>query len=127
MPNHILSSTLKSGHTLNSCETKLIPISCASLGLCKCNFLPCISIVPLSGITIPVRIFTRVLLPAPFSPQIARISPGCNSIEALSKACTPPYRLETALAFSREVATFLVATFFCLFKLILFFLQSGVY
>lgn len=36
-------------------------------------------------------IFIRVDLPAPFSPTIARISPGCRSTEMSSSTVTEPY------------------------------------
>ena len=38
--------------------------------------LPCNLIVPLSEVITPVKIFTKVDLPAPFAPRSAWISPG---------------------------------------------------
>ena len=51
--------------------------------------LPSIRISPVSGMTSPARLFISVLLPAPFSPMIARTSPSDRRIETLSSAITP--------------------------------------
>jgi hypothetical protein len=45
--------------------------------------------LPASGCTIPIRILTNVLLPAPFSPQMARISPAASDNDTSCKAFTP--------------------------------------
>src|SRR3989338_1321583 len=50
---------------------------------------------PASGITAPLRILSRVDLPAPFSPTSACTSPGRTSRSTAASACTPPYRLLT--------------------------------
>jgi hypothetical protein len=41
----------------------------------------------------PIKILTSVLLPAPFSPQTARISPGASENDMSCKARTPGYDL----------------------------------
>src|SRR5688500_10739040 len=38
----------------------------------------------------PIKSLTRVLLPAPFSPQMARISPSPRESETPRNACTAP-------------------------------------
>src|SRR5918992_1887060 len=54
---------------------------------------PSSSIVPASGSISPARTFARVDLPAPFSPQRARISPRRTSRETPRTARMPPYDL----------------------------------
>src|SRR3954451_9146219 len=55
---------------------------------------------PESGATAPVRILTRLLLPAPFAPMRAWTSPGPTTSEAFRSAATAPYRFATSLASS---------------------------
>ena len=45
---------------------------------------------PLSGLTAPVRILTRVLLPAPLAPISACTSPGRTASDATVSATTAP-------------------------------------
>src|SRR4029078_8678844 len=52
--------------------------------------------MPRFGRTAPVRILTRVLLPAPLAPIRAWTSPGRTAREALRRAATAPYRLPSA-------------------------------
>ena len=52
--------------------------------------LPRTRIVPRSGWTAPVRILTRVLLPAPLAPMSAWTSPGRTASEADRRAATAP-------------------------------------
>src|SRR5713226_9054493 len=47
---------------------------------------------PESGRRTPVRQLKKVLLPAPFGPMIARISPRWTSKSTLSRAARPPKR-----------------------------------
>ena len=55
------------------------------------------------GGSAPVRILTRVLLPAPLAPSSAWTSPGATRSEASRSAATAPYRLATPVASSRQV------------------------
>src|SRR5580658_8192858 len=89
-PSQILSSTDRSGHRLNSCATMARPRSCACLGVVRFAGAPSIRTAPWSGRYTPVRILTSVLLPAPFSPQMPRISPApMSSDTSLSAAIGP--------------------------------------
>ena len=45
---------------------------------------------PLSGIFWPLSMSKQVLLPAPFGPISARISPAFSAKETPRTACTPP-------------------------------------
>ena len=66
---------------------------------------PRTTIRPVSGVTAPVRILTKVLLPAPLAPISAWTSPGRTDSDAWSSATTAPYVLETSVASSsRSVA-----------------------
>ncbi len=59
-----------------------------------------------SGRTAPVRILTRVLLPAPLAPMSAWTSPGRTASEASFRATTAPYVLAMPVASSsRSVVT----------------------
>src|SRR6202050_5060893 len=89
-PSQILSSTDRSGHRLSSCATMARPRSCACLGVARLAGAPSISTRPWSGRYTPVKILTSVLLPAPFSPQMPRISPApMSSDTSLSAAIGP--------------------------------------
>ena len=59
--------------------TMPIPRLMASVGLVKCTSLPKTFITPSSGGCMPYRIFINVDLPAPFSPQMAWISPSSTA------------------------------------------------
>ena len=59
------------------------------------GFLPAVSSPssltrPLSGMFWPLSMSKQVLLPAPFGPISARISPACSANETPRTACTPP-------------------------------------
>src|SRR4051812_35474171 len=56
---------------------------------------------PASARTAPVRIFTRVDLPAPFAPISAWTSPGRIDSDPLRNAATAPYRFTTPAASRR--------------------------
>src|SRR5918997_5068892 len=60
-------------------------------------------IVPASGGWTPQSTFTIVLLPAPFSPRRAWISPASHENSAPSSATTPPNRLSIPVALSRGI------------------------
>src|SRR5687768_11485305 len=53
---------------------------------------------PASGSRMPMIMRTNVVLPAPFGPRSARISPGATSIETRSTAVTVAKRLVTEVA-----------------------------
>src|SRR5712692_10389941 len=53
---------------------------------------------PASGLWMPARIFTSVLLPAPFSPTNACTSPGNRRKSTPCRACTPPKCLAIPLS-----------------------------
>jgi hypothetical protein len=65
------------------------PSARAAAGSAPTTGRPSNSIVPASGATAPAMIFTSVLLPAPFSPRMAWISPAATSSETPSLAVTP--------------------------------------
>lgn len=67
-----------------------IPAARAIAGPCSVTSWPSIAIAPASGWYTPARIFTRVDLPAPFSPTRACTSPGYSSMDPSSSACTAP-------------------------------------
>src|SRR5215211_430811 len=56
---------------------------------------------PASGGCTPQSTFTIVLLPAPFSPRRAWISPASHENSAPSSATTPPNRLSIPVALRR--------------------------
>src|SRR5215203_4875533 len=70
-----------------------IPRCSASAGEVICTSSPAMRIVPESGWYIPASTFMSVVLPAPFSPRTAWISPGQRSSEMRSLATTGPKRL----------------------------------
>ena len=70
-----------------------MPLAWAWRGSLNERSAPSSRMTPLSGTTRPVSTLTSVLLPAPFSPQIALISPACRSSATLFSACTLPNRL----------------------------------
>src|SRR5918994_1500400 len=59
--------------------------------------------VPASGGWTPQRTLTIVLLPAPFSPRSAWISPASHEKSAPSSATTPPNRLSIPVALRRGI------------------------
>src|SRR5215216_2818465 len=67
-----------------------IPAWRASAGLARRSSRPSSSSRPESGRCTPARIFTRVDLPAPFSPIRAWASPAWSSIDPSSRAWTDP-------------------------------------
>src|SRR6516165_3435284 len=90
----IMFSATDSGCTSLKCWwTMKIPASCASRGERKRRGSPPISTCPSSGRYSPVSTLQRVVLPAPFSPSRAWISPGSTSNATRSFATTPGKRL----------------------------------
>src|ERR1035437_1264513 len=70
----------------------------ASAGEWTVRSRPRTAIWPLSGRIAPVRILTRVLLPAPLAPISAWTSPGRTARDAECRATTAPYVLEMPVA-----------------------------
>src|SRR5947209_10362789 len=66
-----------------------MPRAWACVGERSSTTSPPTFITPASGWWIPARIFTSVLLPAPFSPTSACTSPGNRLKSTPRKACTP--------------------------------------
>src|SRR5438093_1526414 len=60
--------------------------------------------LPASGWSAPLRIFIKVLLPAPFSPMTAWTSPRATSRETLLRARVAPKLLSTPVTRSRGTA-----------------------
>ena len=74
------SNNVRFGQMLSSWWMKATPFSSASLGFGKVRSTPSMVMVPASALWIPVRIFMRVDLPAPFSPIKAWTSPSLRVI-----------------------------------------------
>ncbi len=93
-PSHTLSSTERASATRTSWKTVTMPSACAVLGDFGAGIsAPRSSIAPASGACTPLRIFTIVLLPDPFSPTSAWTSPARNSNDAPRSACVAPKAL----------------------------------
>ena len=88
------SATVRSGKSRGSWWTTAIPSARDWAGPWIRVGTPSSRIVPLSGWWTPARIFTRVLLPAPFSPTSPWISPARMSIETSVRAAVAPKRFE---------------------------------
>jgi hypothetical protein len=73
--------------------TMPMPARMASCGLRSFTSSPLIAMVPSSGGCMPYRIFIRVDLPAPFSPQMACTSPAVTVRLTSELATTPGKRL----------------------------------
>ena len=84
------SATVRSGMIAGSWYTDTMPVRRASAGEWTARSWPRSRIVPPSGLTAPVRILTSVLLPAPFAPISAWISPGRTLSDASRSAVTAP-------------------------------------
>ena len=89
-PAKTFSATVRSGKTVGSWYIATIPSRCASCGLPILWGSPSTRSPPSSGWTTPVRIFTSVDLPAPFSPTSACTAPRSIAKLTPSRACTPP-------------------------------------
>ncbi len=88
----MFSATDRTGTSMKCWWTMLTPRSMASCGLAISTGSPNRRISPASGIARPYRMFMRVVLPAPFSPSRAWISPARTSRSMPSLAVTPGYR-----------------------------------
>ena len=78
---------------MKCCCTMPIPCLIASRGLCGAYAAPFSTIDPESGFSSPYRIFISVVLPAPFSPTTARISPGESERSTAEFASREPNHL----------------------------------
>src|SRR6185295_5542580 len=74
------------------------PRACAALGSAIACTWPSMRTVPASAAWNPIKHFTSVLLPAPFSPSRAWKLPGWKRTQTRSSACTAPKRLERSRA-----------------------------
>jgi len=70
-----------------------MPLAKASEGERSSTGAPSIRMVPLVGCTLPAKIFTSVLLPAPFLPISAWTLPPSKSTETPFSATVPGYSL----------------------------------
>ena len=86
----MFSRTVRSGTSAGSWKTEASPAARAAAGEPTLSGLSARVIVPLSAAMTPVRIFTRVLLPAPLAPSSAWISPGSTTRSAERSAITEP-------------------------------------
>src|SRR5713101_3954143 len=105
------SATSRSGKSIGSCWTTAMPRAWACVGERSSITSPPTFTTPASGLWIPARIFTSVLLPAPFSPTSACTSPGNRRKSTPRKACTPPNCLAIPLSStigSGEFVTFVL-------------------
>ncbi len=107
-PNHTFSSTDRASVTRTSWNTVAMPLRCATAGVRSAGaVLPPSSILPASGAYTPLRIFTSVLLPDPFSPARTCTSPARRSNDAPRSACVRPNALAMSVTDTRRsVASF---------------------
>ena len=94
-PSQILSSTERSGHRLSSCDTMAMPSSWAWRGVATVTACRRPGPFPRPAGRRRSEFSTSVLLPAPFSPQMPRISPASMSSETSLSAAIGPKLLET--------------------------------
>ena len=94
-PSRMFSATVRTGTSMKCWWTMLIPCEMASEGEAMVTGFPPSRISPSSGVTRPYRMFISVVLPAPFSPRSAWISPRRTSRSMWSLATTPGKRLVT--------------------------------
>ena len=88
----MFSATVSTGTSMKCWWTMLMPRAIASDGPVRLTSVPSSRIWPASGRASPYRMFMSVVLPAPFSPSRAWISPGRTSRSIESLATTPGYR-----------------------------------
>jgi len=104
-PSQTLSSTERASATSTSWNTVTTPCSWAARGVRGAPpSIPATSTAPASGACTPLRIFTSVLLPEPFSPTSAWTWPAASSNEALRSACVAPNALDRPLTRTRAPA-----------------------
>ena len=87
--------TSRSGMSAGSWYTGTRPVRRASAGEWTARSWPRTRMRPRSGRTAPVRILTRVDLPAPLAPMSAWTSPGPDRQRGVRSAVTAPYVLTT--------------------------------
>src|ERR1035437_2581168 len=114
-PRTTFSATDSTGTSMKCWWTMLIPRPIASEGPAISTVWPSNRICPSLGRASPYRMFIRVVLPAPFSPRRAWISPRRTSRSMLSLATTPGYRLvipriSSAGAFPRASSSVMVSS-----------------
>ena len=92
-PSAMFSVTVRLGTSMYCWCTMPMPQANASLGERKTTSLLLMKILPSSGVYRPIRMFIRVVLPAPFSPTSASTSPLPTESEMSLHATTPGKRL----------------------------------
>ena len=92
-PRITFSRTVNCGTSSKCWCTIPIPRRSASRGALTWTGSPSTAIVPASARYRPLRMFISVVLPAPFSPSSAWISPRCSARSTPSRATTSPKRL----------------------------------
>ena len=92
-PRATFSVTVRVGTSMKCWWIMPMPAAMAVAGECTLESSPSRKTSPLSGAYSPNRIFMSVLLPAPFSPSRACISPAWTSKSIESLASTPGKRL----------------------------------
>ena len=92
-PMNTFSATLRSGNRRGSWWTTAMPRARDWAGPWMRAGVPSRRMVPASGWWTPARILTSVLLPAPFSPTSAWISPERRSSDTSVRAAVAPNRL----------------------------------
>ena len=104
-PSQMLSSTGRASATRTSWKTVTTPCCWADLGLRSWTSAPATSTRPESGACTPLRIFTSVLLPEPFSPTRAWTSPARSSNEQSLSAWVGPNAFATCSTRTRMSGT----------------------
>src|SRR5450631_1199158 len=89
-PSMTFSATVNTGTSMKCWWTMPMPAAMASPGPAKVTGTSSTRISPASGLYIPYRTFIKVLLPAPFSPSSAWISPGSTVRSMWSLATRDP-------------------------------------
>ena len=92
-PNAMFSATVNGGTSMKCWCTIPMPSARASRGDWRRIASPSISTLPESGAVMPKSMFISVVLPAPFSPSKATISPRRTPNRTSLFARSDPYRL----------------------------------
>ena len=71
-------------------NTRAMPRRARALACSRVTSSPLNRIVPEEGISVPPIMLSAVLLPAPFGPMSAQISPSSTTMSSPETACRPP-------------------------------------
>ena len=104
-PSQTLSRTERDSATRTSWKTVTTPCSWALLGVRSWTSAPATSTRPESGACTPLKIFTSVLLPEPFSPARTWTSPARSSNEQSLSAWVGPNAFATCSTRTRMSGT----------------------